>query len=108
MAPTKTQRNRPQQRQTPRRSTQRPNRAQIQAMEARSVATSSTPVETPRAGAAVSAPARGRAAARRQVNRVYTLSREAEYAYVRSDMRRLFIIAAGLFALMFVLLFIID
>jgi hypothetical protein len=36
------------------------------------------------------------------------LSREAEYAYIRSDLRRLLITAAGLLALMLVILFIVE
>jgi len=39
---------------------------------------------------------------------VIGLSREAEMAYQRSDLRRLLITAAALFVLMIVLLFILD
>lgn len=36
------------------------------------------------------------------------LSREQEFAYIRSDMRRLFVVAAGLLALMVVILYIVE
>jgi hypothetical protein len=36
------------------------------------------------------------------------LTREQEFAYIRSDMRRLVIIAGGLLALMFVLLIVVS
>jgi hypothetical protein len=36
------------------------------------------------------------------------ISREAEFAYIRSDMRRLFIIAAALLALMLALLLLVN
>lgn len=38
----------------------------------------------------------------------YVLPREVEYAYVRSDLRRLIITAGALLILMFILLFILD
>jgi hypothetical protein len=36
------------------------------------------------------------------------LSREQEFAYIRSDMRRLFMVAGALLALMLVILFIVE
>lgn len=45
---------------------------------------------------------------RRNVNRVFSIPREAEFRYIRSDMRRLILVAAGLLALMLVLLLILD
>jgi predicted phosphoribosyltransferase len=39
---------------------------------------------------------------------VVALPREIEYAYIRSDLRRLVIIAAGLFALMLVILVVVE
>ena len=38
----------------------------------------------------------------------YVLPRDVEYAYIRSDLRRLIITAGALLVLMFVLLFILD
>ena len=82
------------------------NRAQIQAMEARAAATT---VETtlPRdpVPGAKRAPAR---TGRRNLNRVYAITREAEFRYIRSDMRRLILVAAGLLVLMLALLLILD
>lgn len=52
--------------------------------------------------------------ASRRVNRQkaapvqYVLPRDVEYAYIRSDLRRLILTAGGLLALMFLLLFILD
>ena len=40
--------------------------------------------------------------------RVVELSREQEFAYIRSDMRRLFLIAGGLLALMLILLIVVN
>lgn len=85
---------------------QGPNRAQLQAMEARAV---TTPTESvaPRdpVPGAKRAPTR---TGRRTINRVYAITREAEYRYIRSDMRRLILVAAGLLVLMLVLLLILD
>lgn len=49
-------------------------------------------------------PVRSRRATVESIPRAAVLSREAEYAYIRADMRRLFIIAAALMALMFLIL----
>ena len=40
--------------------------------------------------------------------RVVELTREQEFAYIRSDMRRLFLIAGGLLAIMLVLLVVVS
>ena len=82
------------------------NRAQLQAMEARAAATPAEAV-VPRdpVPGAKRAPAR---TGRRTINRVYAITREAEYRYIRSDMRRLILVAAGLLVLMLVLLLILD
>jgi hypothetical protein len=40
--------------------------------------------------------------------RVVELPREQEFAYIRSDMRRLFLIAGGLLAIMIVLLVVVS
>lgn len=61
--------------------------------------------------APVSAPAvAGRRASRRQPTQLvsYVLPRDVEYAYIRSDLRRLILTAGVLLALMFALLFILD
>ena len=85
---------------------QGPNRAQLQAMEARAAATSTQPV-APRdpVPGPKKAPARP---ARRNVNRVYAIPRAAEMRYIRSDMRRLIFVAAGLLVLMLAFLLILD
>jgi hypothetical protein len=56
----------------------------------------------------VVAPVRSRRAVAATVPRGAELSREAEFAYIRSDMRRLFVIAGGLLALMLILLVVIN
>lgn len=58
-------------------------------------------------GIAVAAPVRARRATAALAPRLAELSREAEFAYIRSDMRRLVITAAGLLALMLILLVIV-
>lgn len=45
---------------------------------------------------------------RRTVQRVIPITREQEYAYIRSDMQRLLTISGGLLVLMIVLLFVIE
>ena len=85
----------------------RPNRAQLRAMEVRTAETvpgvSAAAITSP---TVVSSGARS--AARRQVARAVTLSREAEMQYIREDLRRLFYIAIPLFVLMIVLLLVIE
>ena len=44
---------------------------------------------------------------RRTANRVYSIPRDVEFRYIRSDMRRLILVAAGLLVLMLVLLLIL-
>jgi hypothetical protein len=75
-------------------------------MEARAAATATQPV-APRdpVPGAKKAPARP---GRRNVNRVYSIPRAAEMRYIRSDMRRLIFVAAGLLVLMLVLLLILN
>ena len=51
-----------------------------------------------------SVPARSRRQAAERPPPAPVLSREAEMAYVRADMRKLFVISAGLLALMLVIL----
>ena len=58
-------------------------------------------------GIAVAAPVRAQRATAAPASRFAELSREAEFAYIRSDMRRLIITAAGLLALMLILLVIV-
>jgi hypothetical protein len=41
-------------------------------------------------------------------SRAVELTREQEFAYIRSDMRRLFVIAGGLLAVMLVLLIVVS
>ncbi len=59
-------------------------------------------------------PATATAQANRRVNRpktqavTYVLPRDVEYAYIRSDLRRLILTAGALLILMFVLLFVLD
>jgi hypothetical protein len=75
-------------------------------MEARAAATAAENVlpKDPVPGAK-RAPAR---TGRRTINRVYAIPREAEFRYIRSDMRRLILVAAGLLVLMLILLLILN
>ena len=59
-------------------------------------------------GVAVAAPARSRRSVATAAPRVPELTREQEFAYIRSDMRRLFVIAGGLLAVMLVLLVVVS
>ncbi len=87
------------------------NRSQIRAMESRAA---STPMEqfslTGDDVAALSTARAGSSAISRKkpVQRTFFLSRAQEYAYIRADMRRLIITAAGLLVVMLVLLVIFD
>lgn len=56
----------------------------------------------------VSAPTRTRRRVATPVAPAVELTREQEFAYIRSDLRRLVIIAAGLLALMLVLLIVVS
>jgi hypothetical protein len=64
-------------------------------------------IEEAEPGAAV-APARVLRRTRPGVSTVVALPREVEYAYIRSDMRRLLIIAGALLALMLVILILVE
>jgi hypothetical protein len=59
-------------------------------------------------GIVVVAPVRSRRVVAEPGSRGSELSREAEFTYIRSDMRKLFVIAAGLLALMLVLLVVVS
>jgi hypothetical protein len=85
------------------RASGRPNRAQIRAAEARTVVQAS-PTTTVAAGSAAQTGTRGR----RQIARVFSLSRDAELNYIRNDLRRLIYLAGILFVLMIVLLFFLN
>ncbi len=103
-----------------------PNRAQVKAMEARSVVAPTEPhrreqlatdvpslVEQSSAtnAAEASTTATGVLPERRRVRsalRVTPLPRNVEFAYIRSDMRRLSAIAAGLLVLMLLLLIVLG
>jgi hypothetical protein len=84
-----------------RSSPSRPNRAQLKAMEVRT-AESGASIAASRPQSPVSV---GRA---RIAPRGFVLTRDAEMVYIRKDLRRLLITAAGLFVLMIVLLFLLD
>ena len=56
----------------------------------------------------VAAPTRARRRVAMPAPRAVELTREQEFAYIRSDMRRLFIIAGGLLALMLILLIVVS
>jgi hypothetical protein len=98
-----------------RSSTQRRlNRAQRRAMEVRAAESARAPAANPvTGGVAVDSreyrtPAERRPQRRPAPTAVLALSRAAEYAYIRADLRRLFITAGSLLALMVALLFIVD
>jgi hypothetical protein len=59
-------------------------------------------------GIVVEAPSRARRPAAAPASRAVELTREQEFAYIRSDMRRLFVIAGGLLAVMLVLLIVVS
>lgn len=94
------------------RTESRAQRQQLRAMEARAAKTGTAPtavvddelefVEVGGTGAAVMR--RGKPALVKPV----VLTRMQEYAYIRSDLRRLVIVAAGLFVLMLILLFVLG
>ncbi|MCC7023817.1 MAG: hypothetical protein IT338_13430 [Thermomicrobiales bacterium] len=56
----------------------------------------------------VAAPSRSRRSSLRSTVRPVALSREAELAYIRADLRRLYIIAGCLLVLMLVILVIVE
>jgi hypothetical protein len=59
-------------------------------------------------GIVVEAPSRSRRPAAVPASRAVELTREQEFDYIRSDMRRLFVIAGGLLAVMLVLLIVVS
>jgi hypothetical protein len=59
-------------------------------------------------GIVVATPTRARRSAVTSAPRAIELTREQEFAYIRSDMRRLFVIAGALLAVMLVLLIIVS
>ena len=59
-------------------------------------------------GLVVAAPTRTRRSVTTAGPRVAELTREQEFVYIRSDMRRLFVIASVLLAVMLVLLFVVS
>ena len=87
----------------PQRGGNRAKRAQSQAS-----AGESAPVINTETLAPVAAPARSRRTIATAPVREPVLSREAEFAYIRSDMRRLLVTAAGLLALMLVILVVVE
>ena len=62
----------------------------------------------PRETSAVGASTRSRRRVAMPATRAIELTREQEFAYIRSDMRRLIMIAGGLLALMLVLLIFVS
>jgi hypothetical protein len=96
----------------------RPNRAQRRAQEVR-LAESSVPApidmtvtldqeELVRSTDTAPAIAKSRVSRRQAQAATFVLPRDVEYAYIRSDLRRLIITAGALLVLMFALLFILD
>ena len=96
----------------------KPNRAQRKAQEVRLAETNApSPVDLTVAleqEDLVPAGATAPVIASRRVNRrqsqpiAYVLPREVEYAYIRSDLRRLILTAGALLAMMIVLLLVLD
>jgi hypothetical protein len=56
----------------------------------------------------VAAPTRARRSVAMPAPRAVELTREQEFAYIRSDLRRLFVIAGGLLAVMLILLVVVN
>ena len=101
------------------KSNRQPNRAQRKAQQVRQAESNApAPIDMTVAleqDQLVEAPATEPVQASRRVSRrqasqpvSYVLPRSVEYAYIRSDLRRLIITAGALLALMFVLLFVLD
>ncbi|MCC6674011.1 MAG: hypothetical protein IT339_02360 [Thermomicrobiales bacterium] len=101
----------------------KPNRAQRKAQEVRQAETNAPapvvvetapewvePVQPAQAVAATpSRSDRARRAMRQKSQAVtYTIPRDVEYAYIRSDLRRLILTAGAMLVVMFVLLFLLD
>jgi hypothetical protein len=93
------------------------NRAQLRAMEIRAAETLSADAEAAAvsnvagaggSGGPISLPRRAAALTRRAIARPMVLSKEQEYRFIRTDLRRLILTAGSLFVLMVALLFIVD
>ena len=65
-------------------------------------------VASPVGDRVVAAPTRARRSVAPAAPRVVELTREQEFAFIRSDMRRLFLIAGGLLAVMLILLILVS
>jgi hypothetical protein len=91
---------------------QPPTKAELQAIEARRRATTVLPEDVVVVDDAPSRPTRQATARRterqRQPAARPTLTKEQEYGYIRSDLRRLVITAGPLLLLMIALLFVLD
>ena len=103
------------QRPTKRTTTRKPNRAQQKAAEVRASETRADVQQAIATGTLQTeqAPATARIRARQRksqqpVQRVAHLSRPQEYAYIRSDFRRLLITASALLVLLLVVLFVVE
>lgn len=83
---------------------------QVRAAESRlpDEQTASVAVADAAGGTVVSLPRRVAAATKRGIARPIVLSREQEFRFIRSDLRRLVITAGSLFVLMIALLFFVD
>lgn len=96
----------------------KPNRAQRKAQQVRLAETNApAPIEVLAVeevaqppSEVVAAPVRSsrRTARQRAQPATYSISRETEYAYIESDLRRLILTAGALLILMFALLFLLD
>lgn len=93
------------------------NRAQLRAMEIREsetriaaseMAATHDAADVVAEGRAASLPSRAVTATRRAVARPLVLTKEQEYRFIRSDLRRLGTTAGALFVVMIVLLFVVD
>lgn len=100
------------------KQTRGPNRSQRKAQEVR-LAESSVPApvdltavleqdDLVRSSETAPAIAKSRVTRRQNQPVTYVLPRNVEYAYIRSDLRRLIITAGAMLVVMFVLLFILD
>jgi len=70
--------------------------------------TTATRAAGPVGDGVLAAPNRSRRSGIAAAPRVVEFTREQEFAYIRSDMRRLIMIAGGLLAIMIVLLFVVS
>lgn len=98
------------------RQGRRLNRAEQQAMEIRNASTLTgtaaaepqVPVAAPRLAGAPSTARTRRRGETRQALRSITLTRDQEYRFIRSDLRRLFLLSGILVVVMIVALFVIE